>query len=162
MDFTHLHTSSYSHPFIFVFFSAGYVVFSLKLKCSDCIQFLTHQGPTTTQDDTSLISIKNRGGLKLSNPIVSKLCLMNEHILRQILSVEGLSPNTYKKALSLVMSYAVSHDLIQHFTCASHASSLLKTLVSRYCTIRIHHETKKASSDQSNIRQKLNILFSHV
>lgn len=120
----------------------------------------------TTQDDTTLISSKNRGGLIQANPIIDNMCLVAEKALRAVVDTVGLPENCHKLAVSRALTHIYLNSIHMSVPCATHTAALAKTVVERYILIRLRYETTKVDSDAKtdNMRQRLSrlILFSHV
>ena len=63
---------------------AGYVIRSLKISCADWLSFVTDYQPPPrplSQDDITLFSSKDRGGLVETNSTIDHMCIIAEHTL---------------------------------------------------------------------------------
>lgn len=147
---------------LFDIFTAGYVKRSLKLRCNDCIDFITAEPEKAIRDETTLISIKNRGGLTIPNTPMLRLCKAAEQCIRWSLQV--LDSAAIKRVQAHTLTYTLLNNIHLDFKCASHATELIKTIIQRYTIIRIKYEASKLDPKQDNMRQKLNrlVVFSHV
>ena len=147
--------------FITTFFSAGYVKRSLKLRCSDCLEFIAQEPDPAVADDTTLISVKNRGGLMTPNSAMVELCKAAEKSIR---SIDKLDTHAIKHVKAHTLTYVLLNNIHTKFTCAIHSTELIKTIINRYALIRIKYETTKMIPKQDNMRQKLSrlVVFSHI
>ena len=152
---------------MFALFTAGYVLRSLKLTCDVCISDIstadTHMADNRSRDDATLIGVKNRGGLVTPHPRVHTICVATEKTIRYILTCQGLPATIHRLVTNRTLGYVLLNNIHQTFTCASHSTSLVKDIITRYSLIRIRHETTK-SVQQDNLRQKLHklVIFSHT
>lgn len=146
-----------------IIFAAGYVIRTLKLTCGDCTSFLTSEpAVSSTRDDLSLISIKDRGGLYKPNPAVTAICVATEKVVRVNICTNTLRRNIHQIIITQAMTNIFLNNTHHKFsTC--HSTSLIKSIVSRYSLIRIRYEATKGENT-SNLRQKLHrlVVFSHV
>jgi hypothetical protein len=142
---------------------AGYVIGSLKLTCSECTEFVSTATPATTQDDLTLIAVKNRGGLIQPSRFVHEICIQAEKQLRQERN-DKPRKNAYAITSIRTLSAVYQAGLHNHFSCTIHATELIKMIVSRYVMIRLHYMTKSVEANKQSLRQKLNrlVLFNHV
>ena len=145
-------------------FSAGYVVRSLKLRCDECTSFMAASSQPHTRDDATLLSVKDRGGLFTPQPVATQICLGAEKIIRQCISLNGLTQNICQEVVAKTFLYVYLSNIHQQFSCHSHSNALIKSIAARYTKIRIHHETTKSAANKENLRSKLNrlVVFSHV
>ena len=116
-----------------------------------------------TSDDLSLISSKNRGGLRLTNAVVDNILLACEKCVRHVVDTIGLTEKTTQMVVTRTLSYVLLNNIHGTFRCTCHSTSLIKTLILRYALIRIRHETTKLDQ-KDNVRQKLHklILFNNL
>ena len=140
---------------------------SLKLNCTDCAAFVASRGArsvTTYFEDLTLIKAKDRGGLIKPNPILTQICIACEKSVQSAVSRHGISSNIHKAVGTQTLSYMLHNTIHLSFCCAIHSTTLIKTIISRYATIRVHHETTKLESNKDNLRQKLSrlVVFRHV
>ena len=136
----------------------------MKVKCEECISDLTFMEPIASAElGTTLIDVKDRGGLVRPPQVVLLLCQAAESSLRLVLQAEGLTSRAPRLVTNHTASYALSKNLQDRFNCTIHAASLISELIQRYIKIRMHYEAKKATSAPV-LRSKLNrlIIFSHV
>ena len=143
---------------------AGFVVRTAKLKCSDCIDDIV----CTTADlyeSSSLIGIKDRGGLVHPSKHISKCMRVAETTIRHFIEHEGMLSHSFQKILTSTLTYISENNVIEHFKCTAHASCTVRSLTKRYIRIRLYHETKSQQIKSSDlIRSKINrlVIFSHV
>ena len=144
------------------------MVKSLKLKCDNCVNFVTKWTAPSSQarDDITLVSSKDRGGLTKTHPAIDEICLGTEKAVRSVVQAVGLTPNIFQTVVNRSLTHVLLNNLHTPFECASHSTELAKAVVKRYALIRLRFETTKAdaASKSENIRQKLSrlILFSNV
>ena len=109
----------------------------------------------------TLISVKNRGGLMTPNSAMVELCNAAEKSMR---SIDKLDSHAIKHVKAHTLTYVLLNNIHTRFTCVSHATELIKTIINRYALIRIKYETSKLIPKQDNMRQKLSrlVVFSHI
>ena len=75
-----------------------------------------------------------------------------------------LDPHVIKRVRAHTLTYVLLNIIHTNFTCVSHATELIKTIINRYALIRIKYETSKLIPKQDNMRQKLSrlVVFSHI
>ena len=97
------------------------------------------------------------------NSAIVELCNSAEKSIRLI---DKLDHHVIKRVKAHTLTYVLLNIIHIHknFTCVSHATELLKTIINRYALIRIKYETSKLISKQGNMRQKLSrlVVFSHI
>ena len=137
---------------------------SLKLRCDECTSFMAASSQPHTRDDATLISVKDRGGLFTPQPVATQICLGAEKIIRQCISLNGLTQNICQEVVTKTLSYVYQRNIRQQLLCYSHSNALIKSIAARYTKTRIHHETTKSAANKENLRSKLNrlVVFSHV
>lgn len=136
---------------------------TLKLKCDECVDFLTSDTVrTAVRDDLSLISIKDRGGLYTPNPAVTDVCVVVEKVVRATITGTGLRKNLHQAIITQAMTNIYLNNIHHKFT-TCHSTALIKSIISRYALIRVRYEATKLENT-NNIRQKLHrlVVFSHV
>lgn len=114
------------------------------------------------RDDLSLISIKDRGGLTSPSEAVTRLCMITEKSFR-ILAANELPKKIYRLTIAQAMAVVMETNIHFNFPIC-HSTALIKTVISRYCLIRLRYETKKRCENQDNLRSKLHrlVLFNHI
>lgn len=145
--------------------SGGYVIKSLKINCDECSASLSTPQTQRANDDMTLISAINRGGLITPVKAVNSIFLTCEKVVRYFKATgSSLPPDVHKKIVTATMNAVFQKGLQQQMSCASHSTMLIKTLVFRYALIRIRHETTLLTCNISNLRQKLNrlVVFSNI
>ena len=84
---------------------------------------------------------------------------------KSIRSIVKLDPHVIMrvKVHTLTYMYVLLNIIHTNFTCVSHATELIKTIINRYALIRIKYETSKLIPNHDNMRRKLSrlVLFSH-
>ena len=127
------------------------------------MEFIAQEPDPTVVDDFTLISVKNRGGQMTPNSAMVELCNSAEKSIR---SIDKLDPHVIMrvKVHTLTYMYVLLNIIHTNFTCVSHATELIKTIINRYALIRIKYETSKLIPKQDNMRQKLSrlVVFSHI
>jgi hypothetical protein len=139
---------------------------TFRTKCVDraCDMLSTSTCSLTFDDSaTSLIGVKNRGGLVRPAPHVLQICLATERATRVVLQAYGLRKNIPKQVIAHSLSHAVVSNLSASFACVAHCSSFIRELVSQYTIIQLKHESVMRHTAPV-LRSKLNrlVLFSHV
>ena len=148
-------------------FSGGYVIRSMKLQCSECCDSLVVDGRGTrthSNDDITLVSSKDRGGLIYCSDFMKKMCVISEQTIRNHISAKGIDKNIVMSCRSNILNHIFFNNLHRGVQCAVHCAHIIKTIVTRYILIRIHHETQQEESKKNdNIRSKLNrlVIFQH-
>ena len=106
--------------------------------------------------DCIIISVKNRGRQMTPNSAIVALCNSAEKSIR---SIDKLDPHVKARTLT----YVLLNIIHTNFTCVSHATELIKTIINRYALISIKYETSKLIPNHDNMRRKLSrlVLFSH-
>ena len=109
----------------------------------------------------TLISVKERGGLMTPNSAMVELCNAAEKSIR---SMDKLDSRAIKRVKVHTLPYFLLNKIQTKFTCVSHATELIKTIVYRYSFIRIRYKTSKLIPKQDNMRQMLSrlVVFSHI
>lgn len=149
---------------LFDYFVGGYVIRSTKLNCSDCRDSLIDTDSNDMNDDTTLVSVKNRGGLVVISPNTKKLFVVSEQLLRNYITCNGVDTNVLIKTRNGVLNHILLGNLHGFMKCAVHSTSTIRSLIHRYIMIRVHYETQKITSEKNeNIRSKLNrlVIFQH-
>lgn len=92
------------------------------------------------------------------------ICVIGEKLLREFLSVHGLSKDISSVLRSRILHAALDNRLQSRFSCAEHSLYMLKEITSRFLVIRIKHEAQKAITTDKTVRSKLNklVLFSNI
>lgn len=144
-----------------IFITAGYVIKSMRLTCDECADFVSEQPPSVIRDDLSLISVKDRGGLHNPNLAVTNMCIAAEKVVRRE-TESGIVRDTYQILTMKTMTLVYLNNLHATFP-VCHSTALVKTIVSRYCLIRLRHELTKIERTD-NMRQKMTrlVIFNHV
>ena len=95
------------------------------------------------------------------NSAMVELCNSAEKSIRLI---DKLDPHVIKRLKAHTLTYLLLNIIHTNFTCVSHATELIKTIINWYALIRIKYETSKLISKQGNMRQKLSrlVVFSHI
>ena len=125
------------------------------------MEFIAQEPDPAVVDDFILISVKNRGGQMTPNSAMVELCNSAEKSIR---SIDKLDPHVIKRVKVHTLTYVLLNIIHTNFTCVSHATELIKTIINRYALIRIKYETSKLIPKQDNMRQKLSrlVVFSHI
>jgi hypothetical protein len=142
-----------------IHYIGGFIVRKLSEKkcvkiCIDCLQLLIDENSTS-----SLIEIKDRGGLKRPSQAVINICLKVEQIIRNNydkIFLPGFVDNTIECILT-------QFDLL--FPEAAHDSHHKETLVTLVCNyylkIRLHFECNILSEVDHYIRRTMTKLVTH-
>jgi hypothetical protein len=112
----------------------------------------------------TLTSVTNRGGLTVISAQVGMLTKASEKVIRREIQDYGVHCNIALQTRTQVLSYIQFNNIHKEFSCAIHSTDLIKTIVQRYITIRIHCETHKSSFfSNDNIKSKFNrlVIFQH-
>lgn len=156
-----------------VFYMAGFVVRKLKntLKCEICIESLYSSDEVVQV--TTLLSIKNKGGLITPSYDVFKICEATERIVRELKeTVSGELLGRHKHVVfiinkvckkfkeSNIFESLIVHSFEQDFN-DNHRIMMIKAIIKLYLTARVYHLIKQANVPQEKIRNFLTktILF---
>lgn len=141
----------------------GYITRSLKqcCKCTECEATLSTPGQAK---HSSLITVKNRGGLITPCDFVASLSDVAESLLRQEMLTAGLRPSTPRSLLIKSIQLAHERNIHSKSRCTFHSTSLMRDILQRYLKIRINYEAEKDCTTDKSIRSRLNrlVVFSHV
>lgn len=148
---------------------SGFVVKQIKkiINCHICCNAL--------EDSTrqySLIDIKNRGELIKPSIDITRICKITEKIFTsRIIEV----PKHLEDPIQFLMLKTMAHiNITNVFNCLNehiltqspinnHLLQIIKLIIKKYLTIRLHHHNKELSQPKSRIRTHLTkmILFKH-
>ena len=107
---------------LFDYFVGGYVIRSTKLNCSDCRDSLIDTDTNDPNDDTTLVSVKNRGGLVVLSPNTKKLFVVSEQLLRNYITCNGVDTNILIKTRNRVLNHILLGNLHGFMKCAVHST----------------------------------------
>jgi len=150
---------------LLVLFAAGYVLKSLKPTCTTCVDDISMQRTSNaeTTDDTTLISIKSRGGLHIPSHNVRRICAAAEKSVHHLPTTKGLLTRARRVVVLRTLNYLLLNGWQSQLVCQSHAAQLICDIVSWYAPIRIRHETTKFTQwDYLHQKQNRLVIFSHI
>ena len=138
----------------------GFITRTMQLSCSLCVEDVAKAREV---DMPTLIKLKSRGGLKTPSEAVFRVCLLSERVIRSLLKT-GFGPNFPELARLHSLSKIIESGHLSLFSCAEHASSVVREIINRYVRIRAHHEAVLKMDANTLIRSKMTRLpiFSHV
>lgn len=133
-----------------VVYIAGYITRAIfaKIKCAHCQTILAED--VVHKENTSLLNIKNRGGLITPTKNVTEIIRFCERLWRlEVLFAKGCIPqgNVTLRIATKVIKLAINANLFSaqmaHFVeCGpenNHFSALVKAIVFHYLNVRMHH-----------------------
>jgi len=140
-------------------YTAGFIVKTLKkiVHCTSCINLLTQN----SNYESTLITMKNRGGLNFASDEVFFICKCTEKVVRQ--NGNLFLKNIYSKLVNetLRMLPKTIFDNAHFFEqepLLSHRNQLLVLIISKYIDIRLNHEGKIMNDHKERIRMQNNKL----
>ena len=143
---------------------AGFITKTLKLRCNECVNDLASAG-SQGQDHmyvqkSSLLDVKDRGGLTRPSKKVFELCLITERAI----GASNMGKLVFRRVIAISLAVAHEKRLQQQYSCATHAAALMRVVVRRYVTIRLHHITNTCNELIVSNRRRLNrlVIFNHM
>lgn len=137
---------------------AGFIVFKLveKIVCVDCLDQIQRHNSSN-----SLISFKNRGGLKIPSVDVVKICSLTEKQIR-IFDIENssvLKSSLYHKIIIIVRTILLDKQILSSIKehDPNHYTLILNAIIEKYIKIRFYYIASKTKVSLSK-RSKLNRL----
>lgn len=143
-----------------------------KLDCYACIECLLDKKHERTDENTSLISIKNRGGLMSPSVEVRVICNSSEKLFRQKMRMNSnfyLQTDAVNRFIAKVVEVCLLKDLFsdnEHLfnpeePDKSHFVFLIQSIIKWYFKIRIFHyiKSKNAELNLNTLRQHFNKLI---
>jgi hypothetical protein len=155
---------------------AGYVANKVKASiiCTKCCEAL---GSERTQAASSVLALKDRGGLFMPTPSVIKVCEESEKCFQRMLAVTcgqlphatGILDTIVVAVLGVLCIHSLFKELNDHQFDSpvdqNHIILMTKKFIKCYCKVKLFHLGNKATENGSgeNIRNKLNklVLFNH-
>jgi hypothetical protein len=153
---------------------AGWVVRKMfeHLRCETCrLSLISTEMPTEYYESYHLLTLKDNGGLVVPSHAVVKIVTVADKVVREQQAQLAMRKITSVPVVSRVLAEIGNFDILQlgsHIDDTSdgidnHHFSLIRTLVDKFVTLRLHHLAKLHTLDlqRQNIRQKLTktILF---
>lgn len=144
-----------------IVYIAGFVVSKQKkeLQCEDCVSAII-----SNNKYASLQLKKDKGGLYYPSKDVVKICEICEVIFRRNRGLNKkyiliiLTQESLKYCLGLKLFSGESHFNSQSFL-ECHYSLLIKAIIMKYLSIRIHYAARKLSEKTNNVRNFYNKLI---
>lgn len=148
-----------------VTYVAGFVERYLvkRIKCEQCLKGII----ALETCDNNLIKVKSRGGLTIPRIDIVKICKIAE---QELWSFEITKKSFYDKLFTKIMRNLSDENLFSSmshpsiFIDSEHRISIIKTILTCYLKIRLHHISKKHNINKTNkfVRAKLTKLIHYT
>lgn len=144
---------------------AGFVARKLKKKilCNECVLVIISSESIDQSSPTSLLCVKNKGGLIKPSEDVVNICKVAESTFKSNIgkiSKQGniiqyliIKSSAHLKINSLFT--AISNHILNQSPLSNHLLQIVNLILKIYLTIRLHHFNKTNSQPQIRIRSFL-------